>query len=409
MSAPSPLAVYVHIPFCLRVCGYCDFNTYAGMDAVKGDYTAAVVAEIAAWAPTIEGRPVTSIAFGGGTPGEMPAEALASIIAAVRAAAPLAPDAEISIEANPGSTSATALQTLAAAGVTRISFGAQSFDAAELAFLDRIHTPEATAAAIALAREAGIRSVNLDLMYGLPDQSPAAWEENLARALALAPDHLSLYALTVEAGTPLAARVERGEVEPLDPDRVASQYEYAAVRLEAAGYHAYELSNWARPGHESRHNRVYWTWGDYLGIGAGAHGFLDGQRFENISHPRDYIAAVRRSGRALASAVRPDTVTAMSDWLATRLRLVEGFAPDEFAACFGVPLDHAAGPPLDACRAAGLLELGGGEGEVATGRLRLTPRGRLLHSEVAVQFLLHLQERADQLPNLPQSAPDGVA
>ncbi len=401
MSPPRPLAVYVHIPFCVRVCGYCDFNTYAGMDGTKDAYAAAAVAEIEAWAPRIGGRPVTSIAFGGGTPGEMPPESLIAIVQAVRAAAPLAPDAEITIEANPGTTSGPALRALAAAGVNRISFGAQSFDPVELAFLDRVHTPEATAASLHLAREAGIPGVNLDLMYGLPGQTPAAWAAILEQALGLAPDHLSLYALTVEPGTPLANRVERGEVVPLDADAVAAMYDAAAARLNGAGYRHYELSNWALPGRESRHNRVYWTWGDYLGIGAGAHGFLDGERFENVAHPRAYIEAVRRDGRAIAEQVRPDPATAMCDWLALRLRLVEGFAPGDFAVTFGEALEEAAGPPLDACRAAGLLEEGGG-------RLRLTPRGRLLHSEVAVQVMLHLQERAAEPPSL-RSATRGMA
>lgn len=401
MSSRRPLAVYVHIPFCVRVCGYCDFNTYAGMDATKGSYAGAVVAEIEAWAPDIAGREVTSVAFGGGTPGEMASESLVAIISAVRAAAPLAPDAEISLEANPGTTSGPALRALARAGVNRISFGAQSFDTDELAFLDRVHTPEATAASLYLAREAGIPSVNLDLMYGLPGQAPAAWEATLDHALALDPDHLSLYALTVEPGTPLDGRVACGEVAPLDPDDVAAMYETAAARLAAAGYRGYELSNWARPGHESRHNRVYWTWGDYLGIGAGAHGFLDGQRFENVAHPRAYIEAVGRSGRAGASAVRPDTATSMSDWISLRLRLVEGFDPAGFAVTFGETLEAAAAPPLNACRAAGLIEDSGG-------RLRLTPRGRLLHNEVAVQVMMHLQQRSTEAPALRSGAP-GVA
>ena len=387
MTTPRPLAVYVHIPFCVRVCGYCDFNTYAGMDAVKDAYTSAAVAEIEAWVPRFGGRPVTSIAFGGGTPGEMAAESIAAIIEAVRAAAPLSPDAEITLEANPGTTSGPDLHALAAAGVNRLSLGAQSFDPGELAFLDRVHTPEATAASLHLAREAGIRSVNLDLMYGLPGQTPARWRATIDHALRLAPDHLSLYALTVEPGTPLATRVDRGEVVPLEPDAVAAMYEAAADRLAAAGYRHYELSNWARPGHESRHNQVYWTGGDYLGIGAGAHGFLDGERFENVAHPRDYIETVHRSGRAIAETVHPDPITAMSDWITLHLRLVEGFDPAAFAAAFGEPLEGAAGPPLDACRTAGLLEEAGG-------RLRLTSRGRLLHSEVAVQVLLHLREHA---------------
>ena len=383
----APLAVYVHVPFCLRVCGYCDFNAHAGMDGLKRAYAAAVASEAGAWRPRVAGRTASSIAFGGGTPGEMPPDALASIIEAVRAVLPLAPDAEVGIEANPGTTSGAALRELARAGVNRLSLGAQSFDADELAFLDRIHTPEATAAALALAREAGIASVNLDLMYGLPGQSRAAWEATLDQALRLAPDHLSLYALTVEPGTPLAARVERGEVAPADPDHAADLYEAAGERLAAAGYRAYELSNWARPGHESRHNRVYWTYGDYLGLGAGAHGFLDGERYENIAHPRAYAEAAERDGLALAGMERPDAATAMADWIALRLRLAEGFAPAEFAERFGVTLAEAAGPPLDVCREAGLLE-------EAAGALRLTRRGRLLHAEVAVRALEHLRGRA---------------
>ncbi len=381
----NPLAVYIHIPFCVRVCGYCDFNAYAGMDELKGAYAEAVATEIAAWAPVFADRTVTSIAFGGGTPGEMAAAEIAAMIDAIRAVAPVLASAEISLEANPGTTAGADLDELAAAGVNRISFGAQSFAADELAFLDRIHTPEASAASLALAREAGIRSVNLDLMYGLPGQTLLGWEETVVQALALAPDHLSMYALTVEPGTPLAGRVERGEVVPADPDLVADMYEAADERAEAAGLAAYELSNWALPQHESRHNRVYWTYGDYVGIGAGAHGFIGGERFENIAHPRAYIDAVKRSGRAIETSYRPQPETAVADWLALRLRFIEGFAPAEFRAQFGQELEAVVGEPTARCLSAGLLKH-------HRGRLRLTGRGRLLHSEVAVQMLTHLQQ-----------------
>ena len=385
----SDLAVYIHIPFCVRVCGYCDFNAYAGMDELKGAYAEAVAAEIEAWAPVLADRTVTSIAFGGGTPGEMAPADIVGMLDAIRAAAKVAPAAEVSLEANPGTTSGSDLGALAAAGVNRVSFGAQSFAAQELAFLDRIHTPEASAASIALAREAGIASVNLDLMYGLPGQTPWGWDETVTQALALEPDHLSMYALTVEPGTPLARRVERGEAVPAESDLVADMYEAADRRAEAAGLAAYELSNWARPGHESRHNRVYWTYGDYLGIGAGAHGFVDGERFENVAHPRAYIAAVQRRGRAIETAYRPPRETAIADWLALRLRLVEGFPPTEFLAQFGEGLQEVVGEPLERCIAAGLLEY-------ECGRLRLTRRGRLLHSEVAVELLAHLQAATER-------------
>tara|TARA_Y100000588_G_scaffold394874_1_gene517979 strand:+ start:2471 stop:3589 length:1119 start_codon:yes stop_codon:yes gene_type:complete len=372
------------------------------MEAVMPAYADAVVKEIEAWGPGLINREVTSIAFGGGTPGEMPPESLSTIIQAVRSVASMAPDAEISLEANPGTTSGPGLRSLVRGGVNRISFGAQSFTASELAFLDRVHTPEATNASLQLAREAGFSSVNLDLIYGLPDQTASAWLSTLDYAIDLAPDHLSLYALTVESGTPLSGRVDRGDVIPLDSDAVAAMYEASTVRLNAAGFTHYEISNWARPGHESRHNGVYWNWGDYLGIGAGAHGFIDGQRFENIAHPREYIEAVHSSGRGLKEAVCPDTATSMSDWLALRLRLIEGFDPAEFSECFGETIGNAVGPPLDACRKTGLLE-------DVDGRLRLTSRGQLLHSEVAVQVMLHLRQRREQDRSVPRRSPPNVA
>ncbi len=385
----TPIAVYVHIPFCLVKCGYCDFNTYAGLDALKGDYGRALIAEVEAWRDVLEGRPLGSISFGGGTPGEFPATALAAVIGAVRTLTTGGTGAEISLEANPGTTSFDQLLELREAGVNRVSFGAQSFAAAELQFLDRVHSPEATAASVANARRAGIASVGLDLIYGLPGQSPAAWETSLAAALALDPDHLSCYALTVEEGTPLAASVARGDVEPCDDDRVADMYEAAGARLQAAGYSHYELSNWARPGHESRHNLVYWTGGDYLGLGAGAHGYLAGDRYENIAHPRQYNRALL--GRygfaarpAIVSRYRPDETTAMGDWLETSLRLIEGFQPAAFEARFGLTLVVAAGEEILALSGAGVLD-------DSAGSLRLTPRGRLLHMEVSARLLAALR------------------
>ena len=383
----KPLAVYVHIPFCVSVCGYCDFNTYAGMDEFKGVYTEAVLAEVQAWASVFEGRTVTSIAFGGGTPGELPVKQIVSIIEAVRMAAPLDPGAEISLEANPGTTSGKTFCALAQAGVNRVSLGAQSFDADELVFLDRVHSPEASASSLVLAREAGITSVNLDLMYGLPKQTLDDWESTVAQALSLAPDHLSMYALTIEPGTPLASRAEKGKVVPADPDLVADMYEMGGDRAEESGLAAYELSNWARPGHKSRHNQMYWTYGEYIGIGAGAHGFVAGERFENIAHPRAYIEAVGRSGRAIERTYTPPYEMAILDWIGLHLRLVKGFAPEEFEAEFGETLDQVVGEPLRECVSSGLIER-------EANFLRISRRGRLLHSEIVVRVLAHLNQQA---------------
>ncbi|MGH2609494.1 MAG: radical SAM family heme chaperone HemW [Tepidiformaceae bacterium] len=380
----TPISVYVHIPFCTIKCGYCDFNAYAGMGALQGAYFEAVLAEIAASGDILAGREIATIAFGGGTPGESPPALVGQVIEALRGAAPVAPDAEVSLEANPGTTTGGMLRELRTAGVTRISFGAQSFEASELAFLDRIHSPEATTASVGLARAAGFEDVGLDLIYAIPGQSMTSWERTLQQAIVLQPDHISTYSLTVEEGTPLALRVERGEVMPVEPDAAADMYERATDLLEAAGFRQYELSNWATPGHESRHNCVYWTGGDYLGLGAGAHGYVGGERYENLAHPRDYISAAQARGRPVASAYTPDRETAMFDWLTLHLRLIDGFAPAEFEKRFGVSVEQAAGPVLERARSAGVLSW-------EADRVRLTRRGRLLHGEVAAELLAKLK------------------
>ena len=387
----KPLSVYVHIPFCTVKCGYCDFNAYAGMDGLKNSYGQGLVAEIEAWRHAFAGREITTIGFGGGTPGEMPSSAIARVVDAIRGQAPLSADVEISLEANPGTTDLDYLCALRNAGVNRISFGAQSFDAGELLFLDRIHSPQAIGAAVQLARRAGIPSVGLDLIYGLPGQRMATWLRSVDAAIEVAPDHISAYALTVEDGTPLGDRVARGEVLPLDSDSVADMYEAASDRLATAGYRQYEISNWARPGHESRHNQVYWTDEEYLGIGAGAHGYLGGERYENMAHPRAYIdtalSLTPSSSRpnTVIRAYRPDQATQMFDWVTLALRRIEGFEAARFEQRFGISLADAVGEPLAECAVAGILEFGE--------RVRLTSRGRLLHGEVAVRVLAHLQRQ----------------
>lgn len=382
----KPLAVYVHIPFCTVKCGYCDFNAYAGMDALKPGYRDALLAEIDRYASTLAGRQLSSIHFGGGTPGEVPPSDIRAVIEQLSRYSEVAPGAEIGLEANPGTASYEDLVLLRSAGVNRLSLGAQSLHSDELRFLERIHSPEATAATVRNARLAGFTSVSLDLIYGLPGQSLERWESSLLAALVLAPDHISCYALTVEDGTLLGRQVAEGKIIPADPDLAADMYEGATDILADAGLQHYELSNWASPGHESRHNQAYWRNGDYLGIGAGAHGYVDGERYENIAHPRAYIASLAKpgTGGAVSHAYRPDRVTAMSDWLALRLRLVEGLDPQDFVGTFGVSVTDAVGEPIRACTEAGLLEQ-------ADNRIHLSRRGRLLHSEVVVCLLVHLQ------------------
>jgi oxygen-independent coproporphyrinogen-3 oxidase len=383
----TPISVYVHIPFCTVKCGYCDFNAYSGLDVLKAAYAQALVGEVRAAAPMLRDRTVTTVAFGGGTPSEVPASTIAAVLEALRAGAGLHDGAEVSLEANPATSDGPQLRALRAAGVTRVSFGVQSFNVAELRFLDRLHSPEAAAASVANARSAGFESIGLDLIYGLPGQSMAEWEASLSAAIALAPDHISTYALSVEDGTPLGRRVRLGQVTPLDGDVAADMYERAGDLLGAEGYEQYELSNWSRPGHRSRHNSVYWSDGDYLGIGAGAHGYYNDERYENIAHPNDYIAAVKRATDdeprpALGHVYTPDRQTAMFDWVMLRLRLLAGFEPSAFEARFGRSLETVFGPALFAAVEAGVLEL--------APSVRLTRRGRLLHGELAANLLAHI-------------------
>ncbi|MFN0095222.1 MAG: radical SAM family heme chaperone HemW [Dehalococcoidia bacterium] len=382
----GPLAVYVHIPFCTVKCGYCDFNAYAGLDSLKTSYRDALLAEIAAWSDVLQGRRVTSISFGGGTPSEVPVRDLAAVIDAIRSRSEVAVDAEVSVEVNPGTLGASAMTELRAAGVDRVSFGVQSFDPTELRLLDRTHSPEAAVAAVSLARDAGFANVSLDLIFGLPGQTVEGWARSLEAALALRPDHVSCYALTIEAGTPFERRVRQGALESPDPDVAAACYELAERELAVAGFRHYEISNWARRhGFESRHNLVYWQDGDYVGIGAGAHGYLAGRRYENEAHPAAYVARAASGAAAPWGSFPPaDGATAMFDWLETRLRLVEGFEAAAFEARFGRPLDAVVPTALGRAEAAGLLERKGM-------RLRLTPAGRLLHSEICVEALLELR------------------
>lgn len=379
--------MYVHIPFCTIKCGYCDFNVYAGMDRLKPAYAEAVVREVSGWSETLAPSRLTSVFFGGGTPGEMSPSSIGAILDAIRSAAgEIADDIEVTIEANPGTTTAAAMTDLRRAGVNRMSLGAQSFDAAELTFLDRIHSPEAIGASLQLARDAGFENISLDLIYGLPEQPVETWMRSLEAALALEPEHLSVYALTVEEGTPLDRRVSAGSVTPKGDDDVAAMYDFATGRLAQTSFDQYEISNWALPGFESRHNRVYWTDGDYLGLGAGAHGYLNGERYENEAHPRKYIQRLADGGNALSDRYRPDRATAIADWLGLRLRLIEGFPVADFRTRFGEDIDEAIGPPLARSVSAGVLAR-------ESGIMRLTQAGRLMHSEIVVNVIAHLQKQ----------------
>jgi oxygen-independent coproporphyrinogen-3 oxidase len=399
----EPLSTYLHIPFCSLKCAYCDFNSYAGLDDLVDSYCDALIAEIGLWSVVARGRPVPTVFFGGGTPSLLPLPQIERITNALRDSFALEADVEVSLEANPGTVDLDYLRGLRAAGVNRISFGVQSFYEDELAALDRIHSAEEAVQCYRWAREAGFERINLDLIYGLPEQPMARWQATLERAIELAPEHLSLYALTVEEGTKLAYDIDRGRVPEPDGDAQAAMYEWSCERMAAAGYHQYEISNWCRPSRpdgssgECRHNLVYWRNGDWLGLGAGAHSHWQGMRFADVYSPRQYVELVNqtvshgidleadprellRGMRQVTYVEEPSARTAMSDAAILGLRLNEGLDVEEFSQRYGISLESAYGPAIAEMSEAALVER-------ENGRIRLTSRGRLLANEVFVRLL----------------------
>jgi putative oxygen-independent coproporphyrinogen III oxidase len=287
----SGAGLYVHVPFCLTRCGYCDFNAYAGLGHLAERYVRALMKEArlagAAWRAERFG----SIFLGGGTPTTLPAGEIVNLIDHLRSSFAVDLGAEVTVEANPDTVDDAYLGELRPA-VTRLSLGVQSFDETVLLALERVHSPASARRAFAAVRAAGFDDVNLDLIYGADGESVASWRRTLEEAMALGPDHVSAYALTIEPATPLGRKVAAGLVPPPDPDLQAEMYELACELLGGAGYGHYEISNWARPGHRCRHNLVYWRRRPYLGLGAGAHSFRDGRRWWNERPPQAYLEAV---------------------------------------------------------------------------------------------------------------------
>jgi oxygen-independent coproporphyrinogen-3 oxidase len=403
----SEYALYVHIPFCTAKCTYCDFNSYAGQDSLMAPYAAAVAKEAVLWSPRLKGRRASTVFFGGGTPSLLPLPEMKVIVEALRANFDIAADAEVSLEANPGTVDAAHLQGLRDLGFNRISFGVQSFHEPELRQLERIHDAQEVEDAYRWAREAGFTNVNLDLIYGLAGQTMAGWQENLEKALALGPEHLSLYALTLEEGTPLTRDVERGRSAGPDLDLQADMFEWSRERMANAGFRHYEVSNWARPGRECRHNLTYWHNGDWLGLGAGAHSHLFEERFADAASPSRYIAlvneAVEETFRATVSGTRPtgglkaaptvipafpqitfqdpgDRAREMSETVILALRLREGLDIAAFERRYGVAFADSFGAPLRETLSLGLTE-------VVDGHLRLRDEAVLLGDEAFLRFL----------------------
>jgi oxygen-independent coproporphyrinogen-3 oxidase len=365
----EPLALYVHWPFCVSKCPYCDFNSHVRESIDQTSWCDALLADLAHEARLLPGGTLTSIFFGGGTPSLMEPATVAAIIDAARGYWLAAPDLEITLEANPNSVEAARFADLAAAGVNRLSLGLQSFDDQALAFLGRAHSASESLSALDIAQGHFAR-VSFDLIYALPGETEKQWSDALAMALALGTSHLSLYQLTIEPGTRFATMVERGEFTPLDLDRSAALFEITAVLTEAAGLPAYEISNHARPGAESRHNLTYWRYGDYVGIGPGAHGRRLGMRTVRHKKPENFLSALARNGQGIAEEMALSRGEAADEALVMGLRLREGIDAQSIADRFGLEtvVDW---PRIDRLVASGHL----GRNDT---RIALTAKGRLL-------------------------------
>lgn len=401
----TPFSLYVHIPFCVHRCAYCDFNTYAGISEMIPAYVQALCHEIelsgvAASSSSGEPTRVHSVFFGGGTPSLLALEHLALILAEMRDSFQFLPDVEITLEANPGTVDRDYLVGLKALGINRLSLGMQSAHPDDLRILERQHNLDDVVQAVRWSRLAGFENINLDLIFGIPHQSLDSWQHTLDMALSLNPEHLSLYALTLEHGTPMDRWVGRGLIPEPDQDLAADMYEYAQQRLDDAGYLQYEISNWARQvGGERlacRHNLQYWRSLPYLGFGAGAHGYAAGYRTANVLSPSAYIQRLGNpegatepvfpSTPATVEFVPIDRQTEMGELMMMGLRLVqEGISDAQFTAHFGQTLSQVYEAQIKHLIQSGLLEWFQ-DGTIGRS-LRLTKPGRLLGNRVFREFI----------------------
>ncbi|MCX2726656.1 radical SAM family heme chaperone HemW [Thermomicrobium sp. 4228-Ro] len=385
-SAPqprdAPWGLYIHIPFCRRICPYCDFNVYARQEPLIPAYLAALTRELELIAARWGRGPLQTIYLGGGTPSLLEPGQIAAVLEAIARTFDVLPGAEVSLEANPETVDRNKLAGYRSAGVNRLSIGVQTLAPHGLKVLGRAHRPEMPERAFRAARDAGFENVNLDLISGWPGQTRADWLHDLSTVLSWEPEHLSLYALTIEPGTPYERGVQRGVLRPLDDDAVAELAELAMDLLAQRGYEHYEVSNWARErSFRSRHNQIYWRNGWYIGAGAGAHGYLGGIRMVNERLPARYIERVRAGDLPVREEEPIDPRTEAIETMILGIRLVtDGISARSFHERHGRDLWELYRAPIEELQDLGLVEWDGEQ-------LRLTRRGILVANEVAVRFL----------------------
>ena len=393
-SGRETLGIYIHIPFCRSKCDYCDFYSLAGREDWMDAYQKALLAHIAETAPLAQGIPVDTIYFGGGTPSFYGDKRLRELLAAIRKQFQVAENAEITLEANPDSVDLKSLRRLRKAGFNRISMGMQSACPEELAAIHRPHTAKQVDEAVAAAKKARFKNLSLDLIYGLPGQTMDSWKATVEHALSLIPQHLSCYGLKVEEGTPLAARVAEGEQLP-DDDTQADLYLWTVGRLQRAGLPQYEISNFAKPGFESRHNLRYWLTKPYIGFGPGAHSDFGGRRYSFVRNLDGYIDGVLRGGAIIDSEELIPQRERGGEYLMLRLRTARGIEEWEYRGNYF--MDFAA---LE--RRLEEFQTQGWAKKTEEGRWRLTPRGFLVSNQL-IGDLLERQEQSDLADLLPRA------
>jgi len=379
-------SLYVHIPWCQSKCPYCDFNSHAAAVWPEAQYTSALITELEhrAGAAPFNGERIKTIFFGGGTPSLFDPKSIGAILDAAERLCGIDSDAEITLEANPGTVDAGKMRGMRAAGVNRISFGAQSFNDATLKFLGRIHSAGETREAAKLAHRAGFDRLNLDLIFAVPGQTVADILFDIESVAALEPDHISAYNLTFEEGTAFFTDLKRGRIKQLPTDEQAAMYAAVREEIPRRGYAMYEISNYAAPGHEARHNLTYWRGESYLGIGAGAHSYArdghGGRRWWNEKFPARYIAAIEARGLAEVGAETVDEATSQGEFVFLNLRLREGFALRDFHDRFGRNFECIFGARATPLFNDGLLTLD-------RGRIKLSDRGLEMADSVFAEFV----------------------
>ena len=392
------MGLYVHVPFCKTKCPYCDFNTYQGIEGQMGAYLEAVTTELRLWGDALGNPRVRTVFFGGGTPSYLPDGDVEAILQAASRSFAIDSQAEITIEANPGDLDEAACRGLLRQGVNRLSIGVQSLDNGLLQLLGRRHSADGAIEAFRTARDAGIENVNLDLMYGLPNQTNAQWEDTIIRLAALGPEHISLYALTLEEGTPMRVWADQGKIPEPDPDVAADMYAVARAVLSDSGYHHYEISNWAKPGLQSQHNLVYWRNEPYLGVGPGAHSRLGDHRFWTVLAPGKYATRAMEWSAASARAWSTfgedelgmartvdgwehiDSDTACAETMFLGLRLLDGLDLSKASEAMGQDLAVRYAPEIGELLSLGLLLR---DGDI----IRLDPSAYLIANQVFTRFL----------------------